>query len=197
MDWVYSLFTLPSFFFPIPSPLLPWAKDINQGLTSPLLKSYLFVLIAIYLSYTQSSPPKRIYPLSISTPNKICPLCLLSDPHKSPALKKIKCHDFFFNETLLDSNCIKARMMSNLFVKLHFLTKGTMFPEVTGHWFSCFNHLKSVSFENISTFMSQCFSNNACHNLRFLCQWFPRIWILADSEMERVPLKSQKTWGNN
>ena len=100
--WIeFTLFSLclPFFFsypfFPIPSPLLPWAKDINQGLTSPLLKLYLFVLIAIYLSYTQSSPPKRIYPLSISTPNKICPLCLLSGPHKSPALKKIKCHNFF------------------------------------------------------------------------------------------------------
>ena len=83
------------FFFPIPSPLLPWAKDINQGLPSPLLKLYLFVLITIYISHTQSSPPKRIYHLSISTPDKICPLCLLSGPRKSPALKKIKGHDFF------------------------------------------------------------------------------------------------------
>ena len=96
--WIeFTLFSLclPFFFFPIPSPLLPWAKDINQGLPSPLLKLYLFVLITIYISHTQSSPPKRIYHLSISTPDKICPLCLLSGPRKSPALKKIKGHDFF------------------------------------------------------------------------------------------------------
>lgn len=96
--WIeLTLFSLclPFFFSPIPSPLLPWAKDINQGLPSPLLKLYLFVLITIYISHTQSSPPKRIYHLSTSTPDKICPLCLLSGPHKSPALKKIKGHDFF------------------------------------------------------------------------------------------------------